>query len=302
MYQVSMSSPLPVESRGQQEKAERRKKREERRMKKAIAISKSEEKVLRRQRRMGIRCIETHAELSGSDSGDEIIDGKESPLLSGDFINDGEYTQASSDGEYSIGLYHRVNKQLDETPEGSFIDSQSPAARVNFNFKLRGMENGLPNLQRLLEKERRRKRRGGKMPMKKKSKKEDTWELQRERENILPSSQDGEEEEVEFGDEEDGYFDNIHSRGKNDGRMYGDDGAEEEVVDGYDDNDGRFSAGCHTPMLRYNQNRVALEESPMMRSDSNSMGAFASAEKKETLYSCENDECNSTVIFDEDDW
>lgn len=80
---INMSSPLPVESRGQQEKAERRKKREERRMKKAIAISKSEEKVLRRQRRMGIRCIETHAELSGSDSGDEIIDGKESPLLSG---------------------------------------------------------------------------------------------------------------------------------------------------------------------------------------------------------------------------
>ena len=84
MSSTYASSKLPIESRGQEEKAERVKKREERRLKKAIAISKSEEKILKRQRRLGIRCIETHAELSGSDSGDEVFgEDKESPKLSG---------------------------------------------------------------------------------------------------------------------------------------------------------------------------------------------------------------------------
>ena len=50
----------------------------------------------------------------------------------------------------NVGFYHRINRQLDDTPENASAHDAGP----NFNFKLRGMEQGLPNLQKLLRKEK----------------------------------------------------------------------------------------------------------------------------------------------------
>ena len=68
---------LSIVPKGAEEKEERAKKREERRLKKAAAAAvadESAEKRIKRQKKLGMKCIETHAELSGSDSGDEDLD------------------------------------------------------------------------------------------------------------------------------------------------------------------------------------------------------------------------------------
>ena len=81
---------LSIVPKGAEEKEERAKKREERRLKKAAAAAvadESAEKRIKRQKKLGMKCIETHAELSGSDSGDEDLDeDKESPKLSGNIL------------------------------------------------------------------------------------------------------------------------------------------------------------------------------------------------------------------------
>ena len=55
----------------------------------------------RRQKRLGMTLIEQQAFLSGSDSGDDS--NIESQQLSGNFINDGEYTQESTNGDDCVG-------------------------------------------------------------------------------------------------------------------------------------------------------------------------------------------------------
>lgn len=85
---VSTELPIVCVSKGLKDKQERVRKREERRMRQAaaaMAANSEERKKLKRQRKLGIKCIETHAELSGSDSGDdeELLDENGSPKLSG---------------------------------------------------------------------------------------------------------------------------------------------------------------------------------------------------------------------------
>ena len=70
------------------------------------------------------RFFEVEAVISGSDSGDdgEGGDGSDgsdgSEKLSGDFINDGAYTQSSAGCETQQNMYHAVNNALDEDSPG----------------------------------------------------------------------------------------------------------------------------------------------------------------------------------------
>jgi hypothetical protein len=101
------------------------------------------EKVLRKAQEMAKQMIDFEAVLSGSDSGDESNVESDNERLSGDFINDGTYTQNSD--HCDEGFYHRVHRQLEESPDS--------AEQLRFNF--RGAENGLPLIERIYCREKK---------------------------------------------------------------------------------------------------------------------------------------------------
>lgn len=83
--------------------------------------------------------FEDEADVSGSASADE---NDESQELSGDFINDSQYTNDDDAGGYTQqAMYYRLNR----------LDDQSPDL---LNFKFRGAEKGLPLIEKLLKKQK----------------------------------------------------------------------------------------------------------------------------------------------------
>ena len=82
--------------------------------------------------------FEDEADVSGSASEDERDMSQE---LSGDFINDGEYTDDDDAGAYTQqAMYYRLNH----------LDEESPV----LNFKFKGAERGLPIIERLVKKQK----------------------------------------------------------------------------------------------------------------------------------------------------
>ena len=253
-------------------------------------------------------------------------------IFVGDFINDGEYTQASSDAEHSIGLYHRVNRELDETPQGSCAasmgdddDSQnhspSALANVNFNFKLRGMENGLPNLQRLLEKERRQKLKKRKSKQTKstlttekssksgdskrllKRKRTKLLQLQRERENILPSSQEDGIDVYDHEEDEEDDGEKAWSECGGSISISEDDDSNDEDEDDLNNETGVWTNSCPSVSDRIRSSKVALADSSLMHSAAQSMVV---ENQKSTLSSSVDDSMtnrdNIGGMLYEDDW
>ena len=152
------------------------------------------------------------------------------------------------------------------------------------------MENGLPNLQRLLKEERRQNRSRKGVPAKKKSNR--MLELQKERENILPSSQ---EDEINYDDDED----------YDDGDGDGDDGdrntkgskitgkdSSRRYDNGDDDNDDQVEAEWEESQP-YSQGKAIPFGSHTPRSNL----AAKDSSKEDAMYSSA-----SVGIFDEDDW
>jgi hypothetical protein len=82
------------------------------------------------------RYFEEEADVSGSASDDERDASQE---LSGDFINDGEYTDDDSAGVYTQqAMYYRLNRSEEQSPD-------------LLNFRFRGAEKGLPIIEKLLK-------------------------------------------------------------------------------------------------------------------------------------------------------
>jgi len=124
--------------------------------------------LLRRQQRKEARqkahkFFDLEAEVSGSASEDENPSRgcSQSPVLSGSFINDGDYTQhtpgtvVGKDGKKKkrvdsadgMALYYRVNRGLESQSQHD-ESGESPALRLGF----RGAEKGLPLLERMYRK------------------------------------------------------------------------------------------------------------------------------------------------------
>ena len=98
------------------------------------------------------------ASVSGSEGGGGGREGSDDSdgELSGDFINDGAYTQAS--GTDQMAMYYNVNRELQEGADhdlyaGAAGNSDAAAALSRFSF--RGARDGLPLLERVLRKQQR---------------------------------------------------------------------------------------------------------------------------------------------------
>lgn len=105
-----------------------------------------DEKNIRLGKRMAKQMIDFEAILSGSDSGDETNVESDTEVLSGNFINDSAYTQHSDQSEE--GFYHRVYRELEETPD------EGP-----LKFQFRGAEKGLPLVERMFNIEKNAEKR-----------------------------------------------------------------------------------------------------------------------------------------------
>lgn len=97
------------------------------------------------------RYFDEEAEISGSENEDDDIEDDEEDdgdVLSGDFINDGEYTQLSGISP-GLALYRSVDRRKfeDESPYG--IESTP-------RFKFRGAEKGLPIIASILRRKRKK--------------------------------------------------------------------------------------------------------------------------------------------------
>ena len=196
--------------------------------------------------------------------------------------------------------------------------SPSSLAGVNFYFKLRGMENGLPNLQRLLKKERRQKLKKSKSKLAKstlttekssesgdskrvlKRKRMKQLQLQRERENILPSSQeDGMDEEEDCVD----YDEKAWNECGGSISISGDYDSNDEDDDDINNETGVWTDSRPSVSDRIRSSKVALADSSLMYSSAQSMEV---ENQKFTLSSLDDDSTtnrdNIGGMLYEDDW
>lgn len=106
---------------------------------------------IREYRRNVVRnYFDEEAQLSGESNQDSASDDSEnSECLSGDFINDGSFTQHEDAKEEGYALYLNIDRMHEE-----MLTQMSPSATPQLKF--RGAEAGLPIITRLLRQDRKR--------------------------------------------------------------------------------------------------------------------------------------------------
>jgi hypothetical protein len=229
-------------------------------------------------RRLVGKFFEHEAALSGSASDDESCGDKDSQgfsqALSGDFINDGDYTQAtpatdckrkgkgksggSADG---MALYYRVNCALEsQSPLSITSVGDSPALRLGF----RGAERGLPLLQRLLRKHRERKGKEaranvvfGRENMSKRERKDMRSKQRREDDSETPKFTQEDKNDEGGGDgvdEKEGTEEEALGHCSDSERRYIDAGSDSEIFD-LTHNDEDSAVGTHFPLPQTSPSR-----------------------------------------------